>query len=133
MKKQLIKINGLDVTSYRISTEIEKTMEDETDKVIIDFSKNILNGLNISTFQEVLIYENYSGTLEEPTNRIFKGVISKIDKDPLKIRVTAFCELWKAVQTEVNKTYDKNIDPSLGKGSEIFKDCIDSSIHSSRD
>lgn len=126
VKEQLIKIAGNDVTAERQTTWIEDTISDQTDKAEIIFTVNLPDTYDATTFDTIEIWEDYDGgTLELDENRVFKGIISKIVKEPTRIVVTAYGDLWRAVQTEVNKTYDRNIDASAGKGSEIFKNLCD--------
>jgi hypothetical protein len=121
VKNQLIKIDGIDVTSKRISTRIEYIFRDRIDMAIIEFRFDINDLISLVEFQEVVIWENYGiGTLEQDSNRKLIGNISKIERNVGKIVVKVFSFLWRAIQTKVNKTYDINIDPEAGIGSDIF-------------
>ncbi len=119
-KQQLIKIDGVDVTSKRISSRIDYLYQDEIDVAVIEFRIDVNNVTTLSKFQEVTIWENFSGTLETDANRKFNGNIAKIERDVGKIKVTVFSFLWRAIQSEVNQTFDVNIDTEAGVGSEIF-------------
>lgn len=119
-KNQLIKIAGIDVSSKRISSRIDYLYQDEIDVAVIEFRIDVNNLITISKFQEVTIWENYSGTLETNANRRFNGNIAKIERDAGKIKVTVYSFLWRAIQTEVNQTFDVNIGTEAGVGSEIF-------------
>ena len=128
VKSQLIKIDGIDVTATRSTSFIDDTVEDQSDKAVIVFAITVddTSGLTLQTFKTMDIWESDgSGTLESAENKVFSGTVSKITREPTRITVEAYGDLWLAVQTEVNKTYDINIDPSAGKGSEIFKDLAD--------
>lgn len=128
VKSQLIKIDGIDVTSKRINSDIDDTVEDQADKAIVNFAITVddVSGLTLETFKTIDIWESDgTGTLESAANKVFSGTVSKITREPTRITVEAYGDLWLAVQTEVNKTYDINIDVSAGKGSEIFKDLAD--------
>ena len=49
VKNQLIKINGTDVTNSRFKTQIEDTIEDQSDKLVIEFSININSLISLPT------------------------------------------------------------------------------------
>lgn len=119
-KNQLIKIGGIDVSSKRMDSKINYLYQDEIDFVVIEFRIDVNNLITLSKFQEITIWENYSGTLETNANRRFNGNIAKIERDAGKIKVTAYSFLWRAIQTEVNQTFNVNIDTEAGVGSEIF-------------
>ena len=121
-KNSLIKIGGVDVTSKRMSMRIEDEYLEKIGKVIIQFRFDVNTLTTLAKFQDVVVWENFSGTLEVDANRKFIGNISKIEREVGTITVTAFDPLWKAIQTEVNQTYDVNIDSEAGEGSEIFID-----------
>lgn len=124
-KQQLIKINSVDVSSKRISTEIQDEFQDVVSSATIEFAFSVNDLVTLSRLQNVEIWENYSGTLETEANRKFKGIISKIEREVGKIKVTAYSQIWKAIQISLTKTYDINIDPQAGVISEIFKDLCD--------
>lgn len=119
-KSQLIKIGGIDVTSKRIVSRIEYLYQDEIDAAIIEFRIDVNDLITLSIFQDVTIWENYSGTLETDANRKFNGNIAKIERDAGTIKVTVYSFLWRAIQTKLNQTFDVNIDTEAGVGSEIF-------------
>ena len=121
-KQNLVRVAGTDVSSKRISTRIEDEYQDKIGKAIIRFRFDVNQLQALSKFQQVIIWEATSGTLEQDSNRKFKGNIAKIERSTGEIVVTAYDELWKAVQTIVNQTYDVNIDTEAGEGSEIFID-----------
>ena len=120
VKKNLVKIGGVDVSSKRISVEIRDEYQEKISSAIIRLRFDVNQLTTLSKFQEVIIWENFSGTLETDANRRFIGNIAKIERDTGEIKITCFGELWKAIQSEVNQTFDKNIDSEAGEGSEIF-------------
>jgi hypothetical protein len=119
-KNQLIKLNGIDVSSKRIRSRTEYLYQDQIDMAVIELRIDVNDLTTISKFQEVTIWENYSGTLEIDSNRKFSGNIAKIEREVGKITITAYSFLWKAIQSEANQTFDVNIDTEAGVGSEIF-------------
>lgn len=119
---QLIKVNGLDVSSKRMSSKIEHLYQDKIDMAVITFRFDVNDLIVFEKFQDVTIWEASSGTLEQDSNRKFNGNIAKIERDVGRVIITAYSFLWKAIQSEINQTYDKNIDASAGEGSEIFID-----------
>lgn len=121
VKKNLIKIGGVDVSSKRISVEIRDEYQEKISSAIIRLRFDVNQLTTLSKFQEGIIWENFSGTLEADANRRFIGNIARIERDTGEIKITSFGELWKAIQSEVNQTFDKNIDSEAGEGSEIFK------------
>jgi hypothetical protein len=120
VKNNLIKINDVDVSAKRISVEIRDEYQEKISSAVIRFRFDVNQITTISKFQEVIIWENFSGTLETDLNRKFIGNIAKIERTTGEIKVTCFGNLWKAIQSEVNQTFDKNIDSEAGEGSEIF-------------
>lgn len=125
MRNILLKINSVDVTSYLIKEELENTHTENTDMIKFSLKLSVRDDLTISKFQTIEVWEAISGTLETDANRTFRGFVTKTKKDAGVIEITGFCKMWRAIQTEINKTYDKNIDPSAGQGSEIFKALCD--------
>ncbi len=119
-KNKLVKINGVDVSAKIIDYQIEYLYREAIDKVVIKFRFDVNQVTTLSKFQEVNIWENYSGSLETNANRKFNGNISKIEREVGVITVTVFSFLWKAIQSEVNQTFDVNIDTEAGVGSDIF-------------
>lgn len=119
-KNNLVKIAGIDVSSKRISVEIRDEYQDKISSAVIVFRFDVNKLITLSKFQSVVIWENYSGTLETDANRRFIGEVRKIEKDVGTIKVICFGELSKAIGGEVNQTFDKNIDSEAGEGSEIF-------------
>lgn len=120
VKNQLIKIAGIDVSSKVISEETEFLYQEMIDVAVIKFRFDINQLINLSSFQEVTIWENFGGTLETDSNRKFNGEIAKIDREAGIITVKAYSFFWRAIQSEVNQTFDVNIDTEAGVGSEIF-------------
>lgn len=120
VKSNLTKINSVDVSSKIISVEIRDEYQEKISSAVIRFRFDVNSLITISKFQQVIIWENFSGTLETDANRKFIGNIAKIERTTGEIKITCFGNLWKAIQSEVNQTFDKNIDSEAGEGSAIF-------------
>ncbi len=119
-KQNLVKVAGIDVSSKRMSVNIRDEYQEKISSAVIVFRFDVNTLINLSKLQSVVIWENVSGTLETDANRRFIGEIRKIEKDVGTIKVTCFGELSKAITSEVNQTFDRNIDSEAGEGSEIF-------------
>lgn len=120
VKNNLIKIAGVDVSSKRINVRIRDEYQDKISSATILFRFDVNNLISLSKFQSVIIWENFSGTLETDANRMFIGEIRKIERETGTIKVTCFGELAKAIGGKINQTFDKNIGSEAGEGSEIF-------------
>ena len=107
-KQNLIKIAGVDVSSKRINVRIRDEYQEKISSVTILFRFDVNQLITLSKLQQVIIWENYSGTLETDANRKFIGEIRKIERDVGIVKITCFGELNKAIGTEVNQTFDKN-------------------------
>lgn len=118
---QLIRVNGIDVSSVRMNSKIEYLYQEKIDMTEIVFRFDVNNFITFDQFQLVEIWESDgTGTLEQDSNRKFSGNISKIERDVGTVKVTAFSFLWRAIQSEANQTFDVNTDTEAGEGSEIF-------------
>lgn len=119
-KSNAVEINSIDVSSKKISTVVEEVYQNEINKATIRFRFDVKDLVTIAAFQTVTIWENFSGTLKTDANRIFTGEVAKIERTPGEVIVTAFSDLWRAVTTSVNQTFDVNVDSEAGEGSAIF-------------
>jgi len=119
-KDNAVEINSIDVSSKRGKVLVEEVYQNEINKATIRLRFDVKDLLTIAKFQSVTIWENFSGTLKTDANRIFTGNVAKIERTPGEVIVTAFSDLWKAVTTEVNQTFDVNVDSEAGEGSAIF-------------
>lgn len=119
-KSNAVEIAGIDVSAKRMGTLLEETYQNNINKITILLRIDVNDLVTLSKFQTITVWEATSGTLKVNANRIFTGEISKIERTPGVITVTAFSDLWQAVQTEVNQIFDKNVGSEAGEGSEIF-------------
>ncbi len=84
---------------------------------ILDISSdNLLTETN-----EVLIYRGVSSSDE---TLVFRGIITDFKKDISKVTIECADMLYTATKKDVTYSYDKDVDPSAGVLSEIFKDLI---------
>jgi len=120
---KLVRLNGIDVSSQVIDYQIELNYQDLIDAVSIDFPFAALTSLVTPTmFMDLKIYESDTLPVEIAANRKFWGEVNNIESNFSQIKISAFSKLWIAVNTQITKVYDQNIDPEGGVGSEIFKD-----------
>ena len=117
-----VTIAGTNITSFVLSWNVTDTFGDEIPDAKIVFGKNILVSYpSILNGQEVIIKRGYTTGQEET---VFDGYIDEINKNKSIVEITAKNKLIKLVKSNVNNTYDKNIDSQAGVGSAIMIDLI---------
>lgn len=119
-----VTIDGTDVTSYRITWDVEDEWNKAIPVAILTFTPTLLDILVPVSGMAVTIKRGFSAITED---FVFNGEITQYK--PEANIVTLICkgrmiEAVKAIQT---KSWDKDIDTQAGVGSEIFKDLCDHS------
>jgi hypothetical protein len=122
MMQTQVLINNVNVTSKLINYEYERTWGDVISQADLEVVKTISTLLNLETGQTVKIYRGWTTPTDE---KIFEGYIENYAPEGGIIKITAKDKMWDLIRKEVTHVYDKNIDASAGKISEIFKDLVE--------
>jgi hypothetical protein len=114
--------------SYVLKWVWTDTFSGEPIKTIqIDCPRTIENILEISQSNlldeanEVLVYRGVNASDEEI---VFRGIVTDFKQDIATISLMCADKLYTTTKKEISYSYDKDIDPSAGVLSEIFKDAI---------
>ena len=117
-----IKINGTDVTDYRVDWIHDEEWNKSIDVATIILAKSVTSLLTPTVGDLITIKRGFNAADEE---FIFEGQITQ-DIPQVNI-ITLECKglLNEAIKASQTKSYDVNIDTEAGVGSEIFKDLCD--------
>lgn len=118
----LVKINSIDVTSKIINSEYEETWGDAISELDLNVVRGISSLVTLSVGQTVEVWREFA---TPPTIKVFSGYIESFQPEGGIIKIICKDKLWDLVRKEVTYIYDKNIDASAGKVSEIFLDLVD--------
>lgn len=126
-KKTKVILNDTDITDFVLEWNYDVTY---TDSYITSVSLLLANSVNnvISTTETDLLrkesyIEIYRGVTTADTI-LFKGVIAEIKYGKSQINLLCYDKLYITKKRKITYSYDKDIDPSAGVVSEIFKDII---------
>jgi hypothetical protein len=117
-----ILINGIDVTSYRLKWEFESEWKYAIDSLTIEFSPSINNLMILNSGMSIVVSR---GFITDSDEIVFSGDLTQVK--PQVDRMVCVCKsrLNDAIKYGRTKSWDKDIDPQGGVGSEIFKDICD--------
>lgn len=121
-KLTLVKINNIDVAASLLSWDQNPTLGDKVKTVAIELSRNVYSLVpELETSPTGLTVTVQRGELVNTEQWIFRGTVLK--RDSLGDRIFLRCndKLFQAVQGNITKTFNSNIDIEAGKISEIFK------------
>lgn len=119
-----VKIEGTDVTDYRISWKVGKEWDGAIDGGVLILSRSVTNVLTPSVGNEFTIKRGFV----TPTDKtILSGQITQILPSAEKFTLILKNPVYDAVKSGRTKSWDKNIDTEAGVGSEIFKSLADNS------
>lgn len=90
-------------------------------EINLRFVRKISDAVTIETGQTLEIWRGWVLATDE---KIFSGYIEKHEPEGGIVSVIGIDKIWDLVRKEFTHTYDKNIDASAGKISEIFKDIV---------
>lgn len=119
--KSLVKINSVDITSKLISYEYEQTWGDAVSELDITTIRKLSDILSIQVGQVVEVWREFA---DPPTIKIFSGYVESFQSEGGITSIVCKDKLWDLIRKEVTYVYDKNIDASAGKISEIFLDLV---------
>lgn len=118
-----VKIASIDVSSYVTEWKIKQTYGTEIDQGYVKLSySGYLNLIPTADVGATVTIKR--GTVSATDYFELDGYVTEIDKDGS--HVTLFCagKLINLTNSDINYSYDYDVDPSAGIGSEIFKDMI---------
>jgi len=123
-----VTINSIDVTSCLNSWAIDVAESNDKIKIMdVILSRSVQTLLNI--YDDSLTYlpiEITRGILTSTEDIVFKGYIKTFSLVYGKLNLVCADKLYETTKRTVTYSYDKDIDPSAGKVSEIFIDLINS-------
>jgi hypothetical protein len=119
--KTYVTVNGVDVTARVMRWEFMDTFGNEIPDAIIQFSKNVVLDVTIENGQEVIIKR---GPTTGQEYNVFKGNVDTFLKKGAYYEIKAKDKLIALVKTDVNTSFDKDIDAELGVGSAIANTLI---------
>lgn len=116
-----VTINAVDVTSKIVGWKFTDTFGDEIPDMTLKLSKNVYDSVTLENGQEVVVKR---GPTTGQEYNVFKGDIDTIQKTGANIVVKAKDKLIALVKTDVNTSFDKDIDVEVGVGSAIANTLI---------
>lgn len=119
-----VTINGTDVTVHRITWDTESEWKYAIDSLNIDFSPKINNVLTLTPGMRIIVTRGYVTDTDE---YVIDGDITQVNPQVDRINCVCKGRMIDAVKYGRTKSWDKDIDPQAGIGSEIFKDILDHS------
>ena len=114
-------INGVNVTSFRLGWNSEELWREAIPTLNLDLSPLISDVMEINTALDVQVYRTLN---VEDDDFVFDGEITQVSSKPDKISCVCKGRLIEAIKAAQVKSWDKDIDPELGIGSEIMKTLI---------
>lgn len=116
-----VTIGGVDVSSYTFDYSCEDvTNSIASGKITLDPSFS-----SIATIQEEMSVTIERGWITQTDYKIFNGIVTNFNKVGYMYELDISNHLWVLAKKTVKKTYDKDIDVSAGKISEIARDLIE--------
>lgn len=120
--KTVVTIAGIDVSSKVVKWRFIDAINNDIPDMLIRFSKNVDTLVTLANGQEVRVKRgNTLGTEEN----VFIGNIDTVDQDYPFLIVKARDKLIELVHTDINKTFDKNVDTEGGVGSALAETIIE--------
>ena len=122
--KTEVKINGVDVfaAGHLIKWLVPETFGNAITNCTIMLSASVLN--SIPDLENGMSITIKRGTASATDKFIFDGEIDEVLAQAPFIKVLGKSKLIELVRNELTKSYDKDIDPEAGVGSEIFIDMV---------
>lgn len=119
---QIIKIDGVDVTSYRIEADVNAVKNPESSYCSLVLSQEVTNDVSISNGSIISITE---GPETNEEYNVYYGYVLRVYQRGSDLEVVCRDPLWYAKRRYINRVYDINIDPEAGKISAIAEDLLD--------
>lgn len=116
-----VEINGTDVSSKVLKWTIERNFGDSVSICKIDLLQTVSA---LETIENGQTLEIWRGLTTPTDKKVFDGFVEKRGSAPGMINLMGKDKFYDLVRREVVKSYDKDIDPEGGEGSEIWKDLV---------
>jgi len=114
-------IDGTTVSSVMVSWEYPRFTQNQVSEIKMIFSLDVNNSVTLEVGQQLEVWRGWTNDDDE---KIFNGYINKFEIQGNIVKITAKDKLWDLVRLSVNKVYDKDVDASAGKISDIFIDLV---------
>ena len=118
-----VKIDGVNVTDYLRSWNVERTIGDAIGTAKLEFAWKVADLHEVTANDAIEIWRWNAST--EVEDKIFSGYVESLEDYAGLITVNAKDKAWMLVRQEVTYSYDYDVDPSAGVISEIFKDLVE--------
>ena len=118
----LVKINNVDVGTVLFSWDQNPLLGEKVKSIAIELHRNVYDLVpELETSPTGITVTVQRGAVSSTEEFVFNGTV--IERNTIGSRVTIKCndKLYLAVQSNITKTFNKNIDTEAGKISEIFK------------
>jgi len=120
--KTEVKLNGVDVAANLLKWRIFTTFGQNVSESIIELTNGVFSTVpDLANGQTITIKR---GPTTGTENFLFEGIIDEVNRTFPTVSVKGKDLMIEALRNEVTKSYDIDIDPEAGVGSEIFKDLI---------
>ena len=116
-----VTVAGIDVTSKVVSWKFIDTYGSEIPDLTMSFSKSVVDLLTIENGDEVIVKR---GPTTGQEYNVFRGNVDTVAKKEATLIVKAKDKLIALVKTDVNTSFDKDIDVEAGVGSAIVNTLI---------
>ncbi len=116
-----VKINDTDVSGNLIEWENTDTWGEGIDELEVIFNPNVNNTISVITGQKIDVKRGFDSATEE---YVFEGIITSVRPEGSKIECTCKGLLIESIKAQRTVSFDKDIDPEAGVGSEIIKNYI---------
>lgn len=117
----VVSINAVNVSTRVYKWKVEETFGNEIPDATIQLSRSVLTTLAITNGQVVIIQRGYTLGTEQ---NVFRGLVDSIQRKGAIIEVKAKNSLITLVKTDINTSFDVDIDPEAGVGSAIANTLI---------
>ncbi len=116
-----VKINGVDISAFVSKWKVMKTFGQSIPECEIVFPESVKNTLTILNGQTITIKR---GSVTATDDFIFEGIVDEVTDETPAVKILGKQKLIELLRNEITKSYDIDIDPEAGVGSEIFKDMV---------
>lgn len=116
-----VSINGVNVTAEVYQWKVTETFGNEIPDATVLLSRSVLSSVTIDNGQTVIIQRGYTLGTEQ---NVFRGTIDTWGRKGALIEVKAKNPLITLIKTDINTSFDVDIDPEAGVGSAIMNTLV---------